>query len=157
LTAALGGPDVNLRPIAACIRFCPPKDKPADIDMVIVRENTEDAYVQKPVFENQGTKEEVASQPMRYTYAGTVRIIRYAFEVAMTRPRRQLLLIDKANAVRAQDLYTRVFAEVAKDYPEVQTDHAYIDAACMWMVKNPEWFDGRTTTSSATSSPTWGP
>jgi 3-isopropylmalate dehydrogenase len=114
---------------------------------VIVRENTEDAYVQKPTFENQGTADEVASQPMRYTRKGTERIIRYAFDVAMTRPRRQLLLIDKANAVRAQDIYTRTFAEIAADYPEVKTDHAYIDAACMWMVKNPEWFDVAVTTN----------
>jgi 3-isopropylmalate dehydrogenase len=140
---------VNLRPIKLYdARFCPLKDKtPADIDMVIVRENTEDAYVQKPVFENQGTPDEVAVQPMRYTRKGTERIIRYAFDLAMNRPRRQLLLIDKANAVRAHDLYTRTFAEVAKDYPEVKTDHAYIDAACMWMVKNPEWFDVAVTTN----------
>ena len=140
---------VNLRPIKLYHeRFCPLKDKtPADIDMVVVRENTEDAYVQQPVFEHRGTRDEVATQAMRYTRAGTERIIRYAFDVAMTRARRQLLLIDKANAVRAQDLYTRVFAEVAEEYPEVATDHAYIDAACMWMIKNPEWFDVAVTTN----------
>ena len=55
--------------------------------------------------------------------------------------KKQVTLIDKANAVRAQDLWTRVFAEVAEEYPDIKTDHAYIDAACMWMVKNPEWFD----------------
>ncbi len=140
---------VNLRPIKLLHeRFCPLKGKsPADIDMVIVRENTEDAYVQQPVFENQGAADEVATQSMRYTRAGTERIIRYAFDLAMTRPRKQLLLIDKANAVRAQDIYTRVFAEVASGYPEVTTDHAYIDAACMWMIKNPEWFDVAVTTN----------
>jgi 3-isopropylmalate dehydrogenase len=140
---------VNLRPIKLYHeRFCPLKGKtPADIDMVIVRENTEDAYVQKPVFENQGTADEVATQSMRYTRAGTERIIRHAFEIAKGRPRKELLLIDKANAVRAQDIYTRVFAEVAKEYPEVKTDHAYIDAACMWMIKNPEWFDVAVTTN----------
>lgn len=140
---------VNLRPIKLYHeRFCPLKDKtPADIDMIVVRENTEDVYVQQPVFENKGTPEEVASQPMRYTRAGTERIIHYAFDVAMTRPRKELLLIDKANAVRAQDLYTRTFAEVAQEYPEVKTDHAYIDAACMWMIKNPEWFDVAVTTN----------
>lgn len=140
---------VNLRPIKLYHeRFCPLKDKkPEDVDMVIVRENTEDAYVQPPVFEDQGTADEVAWQPMRYTRRGTERIVRYAFELARTRPRRQLALIDKANAVRAQDIYTRVFAEVAKEYPDVKTDHAYIDAACMWMVKNPEWFDVAVTTN----------
>lgn len=140
---------VNLRPIKLYHeRFCPLKDKtPADIDMIVVRENTEDVYVQQPVFENKGTPDEVASQSMRYTRAGTERIIRYAFDVAMTRPRKELLLVDKANAVRAQDLYTRTFAEVAQEYPEVKTDHAYIDAACMWMIKNPEWFDVAVTTN----------
>jgi 3-isopropylmalate dehydrogenase len=140
---------VNLRPIKLYDeRYCPLKGKgPADVDMVIVRENTEDAYVHPPVFQHQGTADEVAEQPMRYTRKGTERIIRYAFELAMTRPRKQLTLIDKANAVRAQDLYTRVFEEVSKEYPEVTTDHAYIDAACMWMVKNPEWFDVAVTTN----------
>jgi 3-isopropylmalate dehydrogenase len=140
---------VNLRPIKLYHeRFCPLKDKmPADIDMLIVRENTEDAYVQKPEFENQGTADEVACQTMRYTRRGTERIIRHAFELAQRRERRELLLIDKANAVRAQDIYTRVFAEVATEYPDVKTDHAYIDAACMWMLKNPEWFDVAVTTN----------
>jgi isocitrate/isopropylmalate dehydrogenase len=55
--------------------------------------------------------------------------------------KRRLTLVDKANAIRAQDIWTRTFAEVGKEYPEVEQDHAYIDAACMWMVKNPEWFD----------------
>jgi 3-isopropylmalate dehydrogenase len=144
-----GGLYINLRPIQLYDeRWCPLKGKkPADVDMVIVRENTEDAYVFPPVFEDKGGPNEVASQPMKYTRAGTERVIRYAFELAMTRPRRQLTLIDKANAVRAQDIYTRVFAEVSKDYPDVKTDHAYIDAACMWMVKNPEWFDVAVTTN----------
>ncbi len=144
-----GGLYINLRPIQLYHeRWCPLKNKkPADVDMVIVRENTEDAYVFPAEFEDKGGPNEVASQPMKYTRAGTERVIRYAFELAMTRPRRQLTLIDKANAVRAQDIYTRVFEEVAKDYPDVKTDHAYIDAACMWMVKNPEWFDVAVTTN----------
>jgi 3-isopropylmalate dehydrogenase len=52
-----------------------------------------------------------------------------------------LTLVDKANAIRAMDLWTRTFSEVGKEYPQVSTDHAYIDAACMWLVKNPEQFD----------------
>jgi len=140
---------VNLRPIKLYDeRFCPLKDtSPADVDMVMVRENTEDAYVQRPVFEDRGGPDEVASQQMRYTRAGTERIIRYAFELAATRRRRELLLIDKANAVRAHDIYSRVFSELAEQYPSVTTKHAYIDAACMWMVKNPEWFDVAVTTN----------
>ncbi|MDP7063171.1 MAG: isocitrate/isopropylmalate family dehydrogenase [Planctomycetota bacterium] len=140
---------VNLRPIKLLDeRFCPLKGKtPADIDMVVVRENTEDAYVQKPTFENEGTEQEIASQPMLYTYKGTERIIRYAFETAMGRPRKHLTLIDKANAVRAQSLYTRIFAEMSKEFPEVETAHLYVDAACMRMVESPESIDVAVTTN----------
>jgi 3-isopropylmalate dehydrogenase len=78
---------------------------------------------------------------MVYTHMGVERIIRYAFERAVERPRKKVTLIDKANALRSQDIWTRIFADVAREFPTVETDHAYIDAACMWMVKNPEWFD----------------
>jgi len=141
---------VNLRPIRLYDEsLCPLKDKgPADVDMVIVRENTEDAYVGAHGFTHKGQPHEVATQTMVYTRAGVERVIRFSFELARARgKRRQLTLIDKANAVRAQDLWTRTFAEVARDYPDVKTDHAYIDAACMWMVKNPEWFDVAVTTN----------
>ncbi|MEZ5963532.1 MAG: 3-isopropylmalate dehydrogenase [Planctomycetota bacterium] len=140
---------VNLRPIRLFNEaLCPLRDKkPEDIDMVICRENTEDAYAGIYGFLKKGTPDEVANQTMIYTRRGTERIIRYAFELARKRgpkpgaDKAQVTLIDKANAVRAQDLWTRTFAEVASEYPDVKTDHAYIDAACMWMVKNPEWFD----------------
>jgi len=140
---------VNLRPIKLLDeRFCPLKDKtPADIDMLVVRENTEDAYVQKPEFTDEGTEQEVASQAMRYTWKGTERIIRYAFERAMERPRRHLTLIDKANAVRAQSLYTRVFATLGEEFPEVTTAHLYVDAACMRMIENPASIDVAVTTN----------
>jgi 3-isopropylmalate dehydrogenase len=141
---------VNLRPVKLYdARLCPLKDKrPEDVDLVIVRENTEDAYTAKPEFLNKGGPDEVSSQPMRYTRKGTERIIRYAFELTRKRNKhRKLLLIDKTNALPAQDLWTRVFAEVAREYADVKTEHAYIDAACMWMVKNPEWFDVAVTTN----------
>ena len=140
---------VNLRPIKLFDEsLCPLKDKgPQDVDMVIVRENTEDAYVGAHGFTHKGQSTEVATQTMVYTRAGVERVMRYSFELARTRPRRQLTLIDKANAVRAQDLWTRTFADVSKEYPDIKTDHAYIDAACMWMVKNPEWFDVAVTTN----------
>jgi len=134
----------NLRPIQLFDeRFCPLKDKgPEDVDMVIVRENTEDAYTGMHGFAHKGHANEVATQTMVYTREGTERVIRLAFEIARERnKRKQVTLIDKANAVRAQDLWTRTFAEVAEEYPDIKTEHAYIDAACMWMVKNPEWFD----------------
>src|SRR5205814_6464670 len=64
------------------------------------------------------------------------------FELSRARNRKKTVtMIDKANALRSQDIWTRVFAEVSKEYPDIKTEHAYIDAACMWMVKNPEWFD----------------
>jgi len=69
-------------------------------------------------------------------------VIRYAFELARRRNRgRKLTLVDKANAVRAMDLWTRTFEEVGREYPDIALEHAYIDAATMWCVKNPEWFD----------------
>ncbi|MFT7668948.1 MAG: 3-isopropylmalate dehydrogenase [Planctomycetota bacterium] len=135
---------VNLRPIQLFDeRFCPLKDKkPEDIDMVIVRENTEGAYTGMHGFAHKNQALEVATQTMVYTREGTERVIRYAFELARERNKRNTVtLIDKANAVRAQDIWTRTFAIVAKEYPDIKTEHAYIDAACMWMVKNPEWFD----------------
>eukprot|EP00904_Undaria_pinnatifida_P001959 jgi/Undpi1/11764/HiC_scaffold_37.g14059.m1 len=140
---------VNLRPIKLLHEnLCPLKDKgPEQVNMVICRENTEDAYAGIYGHLRKGTPHEVANQSMVYTRHGTERIIRYAFELAQKRgpkpgkDKSQVTLIDKANAVRAQDLWTRTFAEVASEYPEIDTDHAYIDAACMWMVKNPEWFD----------------
>jgi len=135
---------INLRPIQLYDeRLCPLKGKgPEDVDMIIVRENTEDAYAGMHGFAHKGQDLEVATQTMVYTRHGVERAIRYAFDLARERGKRKTVtLIDKANAVRAQDIWTRVFAIVAKDYPDIKTEHAYIDAACMWMVKNPEWFD----------------
>ena len=140
---------INLRPIKLYdARLCPLKDKgPDDVDLVIVRENTEGAYTGMHGFCHKGQAHEVATQTMAYTRHGVERAIRYAFELAAKRTRKKVMLIDKANAVRAHDLWTRVFAEVAKDYPQVTPDHAYIDAACMWLIKNPEWFDVAVTTN----------
>lgn len=140
---------VNLRPIKLYdARFCPLKDKgPEDIDMLICRENTEGAYAGIYGHLKKDTPDEVATQTMIYTAKGVERIIRFAFEQAMKRPRRKVTLIDKANALRAQSIWTRIFARVGAEYPDVTTDHAYIDAACMWMVKNPEWFDVGVTTN----------
>jgi 3-isopropylmalate dehydrogenase len=137
---------VNLRPIRLyAADLCPLKNKgPADVDMVVVRENTEDAYAGLGGIHRKGTPHEVAIAEMIYTRNGVERVIRYAFQLAARRNKGgapKVTLVDKANAIRAQDIWTRVFAEVAKEYPRVATDHAYIDAACMWMVKNPEWFD----------------
>ncbi len=135
---------VNLRPVKLYAEaLCPLKGKTIDdIDMVFVRENTEDAYTRIGGIFKEGTPDEVAIATMIYTRKGCERAIRYAFETARKRDKkRKVTLIDKANAIRAQDIWTRTFAEVARDYPDIETNHAYIDAACMWMIKNPEWFD----------------
>ena len=135
---------VNLRPVKLyAAHLCPLKDKtPEQVDFVVVRENTEDAYAGMYGFFKKGTPDEIATQEMLFTRKGTERVIRYAFELARRRGKdRKLTLVDKANAVRAMDLWTRTFEEVGREYPDITREHAYIDAATMWCVKNPEWFD----------------
>ncbi|MFN0058221.1 MAG: 3-isopropylmalate dehydrogenase [Planctomycetota bacterium] len=141
---------VNLRPIKLLAeRVCPLKNKsPQDIDMLVIRENTEDAYAGIGGQFKKGTPDEVALQEMIYTRKGVERVIRYAYDQCRLRnQRKKLTLVDKANAIRAQDIWTRTFAEVGREYPDVQQDHAYVDAACMWMVKSPEAFDTIVTTN----------
>jgi len=135
---------INLRPIKLYAEYLTPlKNKtPADIDMIFVRENTEGLYLGLGGNFKEGTPDEVAIQEMVMTRKGVERVVRYAFELTRQRNRRKkLTLVDKANALRAQDLWTRTFEEVGSEYNDVDRDHAFIDAACMWMVKNPEWFD----------------
>jgi 3-isopropylmalate dehydrogenase len=135
---------VNLRPIRLyAADLCPIKGKdPEDVDLVVVRENTEDVYTGIHGFFKKGTPDEVATQQMIFTRKGVERVTRYAFDLCRRRGRgRKLTLVDKANAVQAMDLWTRVFEEVGGEYADIQRDHAYIDAACMWLVKNPESFD----------------
>ena len=141
---------VNLRPVRLYdARFCPLKDRgPEHLDFVVVRENTEDAYAGLGGILKRGTENEVAVQEMIYTRAGCERVIRYAYDLCRRRGKHnRLTLVDKANAIRAQDIWTRTFAEVGLEYDGIRQDHAYVDAACMWMVKNPEWFDVIVTTN----------
>jgi 3-isopropylmalate dehydrogenase len=141
---------VNLRPIKLYPGvWTPIKDKgPEDIDFVVVRENTEDMYVGTGGFAHYGTPDEVATQVAVYTRKGTERIIRYAFELARKRNRKKLTMVDKSNVLTfGHDLWVRTFAAVGEEYPDVEKDHAYVDATCMWMVKNPEWFDVIVTTN----------
>ena len=141
---------INLRPIKLYAEhLCPLKDKgPEDIDFIVVRENTEGFYSQIGGHLKKGTPDEVALVNGVYTWKGCERACRYAFELASKRAqdkggghKPKVTLVDKANALRPQDIWTRAFAQVAADFPDVETDHAYVDACCMWMVKNPEWFD----------------
>lgn len=141
---------VNLRPVKLYAEhLCPLKDKkPNDVDMVVVRENTEDAYTGLGGFFKKGTTDEIATTQMIYTRKGVERVIRYAFELARKRGKlHKVTMVDKANAVPAHDLWRRTFAEVGEQYPDIERDVAFVDAACMWMVKNPEQFDVIVTTN----------
>ena len=136
---------INLRPVKLYnSNFCPLKDKkPEDIDFVVVRENSEGIYKGMGEFKDKGTKNEIALQISYNTRKGVERCIRYAFEYTRKRnKRKKLTLCGKTNVLTyAWDLWQRVFNEVAKEYPDVTTDYAHVDATTMWFVKNPEWFD----------------
>lgn len=141
---------VNLRPLKLYTeQLCPLKGKrPGDVDILVCRENTEDAYAGEARYENQGTPEEVAVQEARYSWKGCERIIRFAFEQARRRGgKKKVTLVDKSNAVRAHEIWRRAYAQVAADFPDIRQDFAYVDAACMWLVKNPEAFDVLVTTN----------
>ena len=136
---------INLRPVRLYDeKISPLKDKkPEDIDFVVVRENTEGLYKGMGEFQNRDTKEEVAIQISHNTKKGVERCIRFAFYYCKKRnKKKRLTLCGKTNVLTyAWDLWERTFYEVAKDFPDIQTDYAHVDATCMWMVKNPEWFD----------------
>lgn len=136
---------VNLRPVILYEGVDSPlKDKgPQDINFVVVRENTEGLYAGAGGFLRKGTPHEVAVQESINTRLGAERCIRFAFDFCRKRNyRKKLTLCGKTNVLTyAFDLWKRAFDEVAKEYPDVQTDYAHVDAICMWMVKNPEWFD----------------
>lgn len=136
---------INLRPVILYPGVPTPlKDKkPEDIDFVVVRENTEGLYLGIGRITKKDSPEEVAVQEMVNTRKGVERCIRYAFELTRKRKRKmKLTLVDKANVLTfAHDLWQRVFYKVGEEYPDVEKDHAYVDACCMWFVKNPEWFD----------------
>jgi 3-isopropylmalate dehydrogenase len=120
------------------------KDKgPEHIDFVVVRENTEGLYAGVGGFLRKGTGEEVALQTSVNTRHGVERCVRFAFELTRRRAKsKKLTFCGKTNVLTfAHDLWQRVFAEVSAEYQDIQTDYTHVDACCMWMVKNPEWFD----------------
>ena len=136
---------INLRPVKLYEGVeTPLKNKgPDDIDFVVVRENTEGLYSGAGGCLKRGTPDEVAIQDSINTRKGVERCIRFAFEYCRSRNKaKKLTLCGKTNVLTyAFDLWERTFYEVAKEYPDIQTDYAHVDAICMWMVKNPEWFD----------------
>jgi 3-isopropylmalate dehydrogenase len=112
-----------------------------DVDMVVVRENSEGLYSGAGGFHRKGTSHEVAVQESINTRHGVERIVRYAFELAAGR-RRTLTLVHKTNVLTfAGDLYQRVVDEVGDEYPDVQRDYVHVDAACIYFLDDPARFD----------------
>jgi 3-isopropylmalate dehydrogenase len=146
---------VNLRPVKLYPGVeTPLKGKtPEDIDFVVVRENTEDVYALEGTSFQPNTENEVSIQPAIYTRRGTERVIRYAFELAVRRAKERgkpakVTLVDKANVMTVgHGLWRRVFSEVAKEYPDVETEALYVDAAAMEFVLHPERFQVVVTTN----------
>jgi 3-isopropylmalate dehydrogenase len=137
---------INLRPVKLYPNVdCPLKDKgPADIDFIVVRENTEGLYGGSGGFQYKGTPQEVSTQVHVTTRFGAERAIRYAFDLTRKRNKmKQLHLVGKTNVLTfVHDTWWRAFNEVGEaDYPDIKREYAHVDATCMWFVKNPEWFD----------------
>ena len=140
--------------------------KPEDIDYVVVRENSGDVYTGMGGVSMKGTKDEVAIQEMVYNRFQVDRCLKFAFELAKKRhtkenPWRGLSEEDKAKGYTSQltlcgktnvltycfNLWERAFHEMGEQYPTVKLNYCHVDATCMWMVKNPEWFDVIVTTN----------
>ncbi len=137
---------INLRPVKLYPNvYTPVKDKgPAEIDFVIVRENTGSIYTGVGGTVGKGTPDEVATQVMIYTRKQVERCVRYAYDFTRKRNKRNTLtLAHKTNVLtECGDLWFRVHEEVgAKDYVDIKREYNNVDAVTMWMVKNPEWFD----------------
>ncbi len=137
---------INLRPVKLYPGvYTPVKDKgPEEIDFVVVRENTEGLYTGSGGFLKKGTPHEIAVQESINTRMGVERCLRFAFEYCQKRNKdKTLTLVGKTNVLTyAFDLWERTFHEVGEqDYSDIKRDYAHVDATCMWMVKNPEWFD----------------
>ncbi len=136
---------INLRPVKLYAGVDTPlKDKkPEDIDFVVVRENTEGLYAGAGGFLKKGTADEIATQESINTRKGVERCVRFAFEYCRKRNKaKKLTLCGKTNVLTyAFDLWERTFYEVAREYPDIKTEYAHVDATSMWMIKNPEWFD----------------
>ena len=135
---------VNIRP---CIlfdrRFTPLRDRTeADVNFVVLRENTEGLYANIGGQFKRDTPDEIALQEEVNTRKGVERILRYAFEDARTRPRKRLCMSDKSNALtHGHDLWQRVFRELRQAYSDVDSRHLYIDTLVMEMVRDPSQFD----------------
>ncbi|MEX2556961.1 MAG: 3-isopropylmalate dehydrogenase [Actinomycetota bacterium] len=135
---------VNLRPV----KLYPGVPTPLagkgsdDIDMIVVRENTEGLYTGAGSVTDKGSAAELATQESINTRKGVERVIRYAYDRAQARPRSKLTLVHKTNVLtHAGDLWMRTFEEVGSGYPGVERDYVHVDAACLYFVTQPERFD----------------
>jgi len=140
----------NVRPVKLLdASLCPLKGvEPKDVDFVVIRENTEGVYGDVGGIFKQGTPDEVATQEDINTRKGVERIVRYAFDYCERHakqdgsPRRRVLMCDKSNAMtHAGSLWQRTFKEVAREYPQITSEHMYVDALCLQMVRDPRQFD----------------
>jgi len=134
----------NVRPVRCLAeRLCPLRNFTAgDVDFVVFRENTEGAYAGMGGIFKKGTADEIGIQEDVNTRKGVERIVRAAFAFAERTGRRKVTMSDKSNALRhAHDIWQRVFAEVAREYPAIQSNHLYVDALTMQLIKDPRQFD----------------
>ncbi|HWR67626.1 MAG TPA: 3-isopropylmalate dehydrogenase [Desulfomonilia bacterium] len=137
---------INLRPVKLYPNVeTPLKDKgPGHIDYVVVRENSGGVYTGAGGITMKGTPHEVAVQEMIYNRFQVERCLRYAFAFTRRRNKRKTLaLVGKTNVLTyVFDLWERVFHEIGEnEFPDIKREYYHVDATCMWMVKNPEWFD----------------
>ena len=137
---------INLRPVKLYrTEDCPLKGKePKDVDFVVVRENSGGIYTGIGGVSQKGTGLEVATQVMTYSRPVVDRCIRYAYEYARRRNRKKLLtLVHKCNVLtHCGDLWVRAHKEIGdREFPDIKQDYNHVDAATMWFVKQPEWYD----------------
>jgi len=135
---------INLRPVRLLKGVGSPlADRgPADIDMVIVRENNEGEYSEIGGRLHRGTPEEAAVQVAMFTRRGCDRVLRYAFELAMTRAKRHVTSATKSNGIiHSMPYWDERFAAIAKHYPDVRTSQYHIDILTAHFVQHPDWFD----------------
>jgi 3-isopropylmalate dehydrogenase len=133
----------NVRPVRLLHeKLCPLKNvRVEDVNFTVMRENTEGAYVNAGGVFKKGTADEIATQEEIHTRKGVERIIVYAFEHARQTGRKKVCMSDKSNVMlHAGGLWQRCFKEVAARYPSIQTQHLYVDALTLQMVRKPSDF-----------------
>jgi 3-isopropylmalate dehydrogenase len=134
----------NVRPVRLLdSSLCPLKNAtPDDVNFTVIRENTEGVYMDMGGNFKFGTPDEVSTQEDINTRKGVERIIRFAFDYARANGRKKVMMSDKSNVMTyAGGLWQRVFKHVAKDYADIQTQHMYVDALCLQMVREPRSLD----------------